>query len=357
MNRIPKFLTLELTNLCQLACKGCGSEQDVYPKGFMDKAFYKRMIDKAADEGLQDKMIIVPYANGEPLLHPDILELMRYTTAKGFKTYITTNGMIWNQDLFRWMLTEPLYYQTIFSLDGLWDKGNVVKARPGSNETRVRLTIEAFLKLKVKLGSSLDVFVKMVERGQDFGEQERYIDYWLRQEGLSCVILGKMLNTTPTEGMRLYPCQYPDDTFMLVRWNQQPTLCMYRQEVMNDQVRPMPKMRDDQGIVDYFNSGVYKEFHEEQARGEFKGPCKNCGIAYTGTGWKGTIHFRDPKLIQAPIYYRSDYYNSMFSLVDKSRPDMWYGYTPLSEAPRGREWLSTEVSPQDPAPRAPAKDE
>jgi organic radical activating enzyme len=337
--RIPKFITLETTNCCQLACKGCGSEQDSYPKGFMDVGFYKSMIDRAKAEGLTDKTIIVPYANGEPLLHPKLLELLRYTTSAGFKTYVTTNGMLWNQELFEYMLSEPLYYQTIFSLDGLWDRGNVAKARPGSNETRVRLTIEAFLKLKVKMNSQLDVFVKMVERGQDFGEQERYIDYWLRQEGLSCVIVGKMLNSFETEGMRLFPCQYPDDTFMLVRWNEVPTLCMYNPHVMNEQVRPMRRMRDDEGIVEYFNSGVYKEFHDEQARGEFLGPCSTCGISYTGTGWKGVLRFRDKSLLQQDIFYREDYYNKFFSLVDKSRPDSWYGYTPLGEAPRGREWL------------------
>ncbi len=339
MDRVPKFITLEITNCCQLKCKGCYSDQDVYPKGYMRKEFFKSIIDKASAEGLQDKTIIVPYANGEPLLHKDLLECLRYTTAHGFKTYVTTNGMIWDTELFRFMLTEPLYYQTIFSLDGMWDRGNVSKARPGSNEARIRTTIEGFLKLKAHYNSRLDVFVKMVERGQDFAEQEAYIDYWLRQKGLSCVIVGKMLSTFDTEGMRLYPCQYPDDTFLLIRWNEQPTLCMYNPHIMNEQARPMRKMHEGEGIVEYFNSDVYKEFHEEQAEGKFKGPCATCGIAYTGTGWRGTLHFRDPSLLRDPIYYREDYYNKTFSLVNKARPDEWYGYTPLGAAPRGREWI------------------
>jgi organic radical activating enzyme len=339
MNRIPKFLTLETTNCCQLKCKECHSTQDVYPKGYMRKEFFKSMIDRAASEGLQDKTIIVPYANGEPTLHPDLLEMLQYTTKKGFKTYVTTNGMIKDTELFRFMLQEPLYYQTIFSLDGLWGKGNVVKARPGSNEDRIRDTIESFLKLKSFYKSNLDVFVKMVERGQDFAEQEAYIDYWLRQEGLSCVIVGKMLSQFQTEGMRLYPCQYPDDTFMLIRWNEQPTLCMYNPAIMNEQVRPMRKIGPKEGIVEYFNSDVYKDFHEEQARGEFKGPCATCGIAYTGTGWKGILKFRDQNLYQGIVFYKEDYYNKFFSLVDKQRPDAWYGYTKLGEAPRGRDWL------------------
>lgn len=339
--RVPKFITLEVTNLCQLRCKGCFSDQHVYPKGFMSSAFFKSVIDRASDEGLQDKTIIVPYANGEPLLHPHLLDLLKYTVSKGFKTYVTTNGMIWNEELFDFMLHEPLYYQTIFSLDGLWHESSrsVELARPGSDRERIRWTIEGFLRKKVSSGSALDVFVKMVERGQDFGEQEKYIDYWLRQEGLSCVIVGKMLSSFETEGMRLFPCQYPDDTFLLIRWNEQPTLCMYNPHMMNEQVRLMPPLRPDQGIVDYFNTGVYKDFHEEQARGEFRSPCDTCGIAYTGTGWKGQIHFRDPALLKQTIFYREDFYNRFFSLVDKPRPNSWYGYTKLGDAPRGRDWL------------------
>jgi hypothetical protein len=252
---------------------------------------------------------------------------------------VTTNGMIWNEEIFHFMLTEPNYYQHIFSLDGLWDCGNVAKARPGSDEERIRRTIEGFLAMKTRLNSKLDVLVKIVERGQDFAEIEAYIDYWLRQEGIDCVVVGKMLNTFDTEGMRLFPCQYPDETFMLVRWDRTPTLCMYNPHMMNEQMRPMRKIEPDESILSYFNSGVYAQFHEDQERGIFRPPCNTCGIAYTGTGWRGSMHFRDPKLLQDTIYTGVDYYNSTFSLTDKPRPASWYGPVKFEEAGSSRDWL------------------
>lgn len=339
MVRIPKFLILESTDCCNLRCKGCGSTQSDFPKGFMDPEFYRSMVDSAARDGLQDKTIIMCWANGEPLLHPDLLDMLKYTTLKGFKTYVTTNGMIWNKPLFDWMMNEPRYYQHIFSLDGLWNRGNIEKARPGSDEKRIRGNIEGFLELKKLHKSKLDVLVKIVERGQDFAEIEAYIDYWLRQEGLDCVVVGKMLSTFDTEGMRLFPCQYPDEIFMLVRWDRTPTLCMYNPHMMNEQVRPMRKIEKNESILEYFNTGVYAQFHEDQERGIFRPPCNTCGIAYTGTGWRGQMKFRDPKLLQQTIYTGVDYYNSTFSLVDKPRPASWYGPVKFEEAGDSRSWL------------------
>ena len=338
--RIPKFLILESTNCCNLRCKGCGSTQDEFSKGFMKPDFYKAMVDSAARDGLQDKTIIMCWANGEPLMHPSIEGLLRYTTDAGFRTYVTTNGMFWNESLFRWMLSEPKHYQLIFSLDGLWDRGNIAKARPGSDEAKIKDTITRFLALKAETGSRMDVLVKIVERGQDFGEIEAYIDYWLRQCGIDCVVVGKMLSSEDTEGMRLFPCQYPDETFMLVRWDGTPTLCMYNTHMMNEQARPMRKILAGESILEYFNSGVYQAFHDEQARGEFRAPCNRCGIAYTGTGWNGTMRFRDKRLLQDTIYTKQDYYNAMYSLVDKPRPPAWYGWRePGADPMPGREWL------------------
>jgi len=339
MTRIPKFLILESTNCCNLKCKGCGATQADFVKGFMDPEFYRSMVDSAARDGLQDKTIIMCWANGEPLLHPDLLDMLKYTTLRGFKTYVTTNGTLWDQDLFQWMMHEPRYYQHIFSLDGLWGRGNIEKARPGSDEARIRKTIEGFLLLKKLSNSSLDVLIKIVERGQDFAEIEAYIDYWLRQEGINCVVVGKMLSTFDTEGMRLFPCQYPDETFMLVRWDRTPTLCMYNPHMMNEQARPMRKIEPNESILEYFNSGVYAQFHEDQERGIFRPPCNTCGIAYTGTGWRGSMKFRDPKLLQETIYVGVDYYNTTLSLVDKPRPASWYGPTKFEQDPTSRGWL------------------
>jgi len=330
--RVPKFVTLESTNICQLKCLGCGSTQNDYPKGFMDYEFFEAMVDQTSrmpiDPLTGKRPILVPYANGEPLLHPHITDLMEYVLEKGLDTYITSNGMVWDENLYRMLFSYPNYYQHIFSLDGM-DAQVQELARPGSNYNRVLLSVLKARELKVLKGWEGDLMVKICDRGQDFETIERYIDYWLCH-GIDAVIVGKMLSNFDTGGMRRFPCQYSDAQFMLIRWDQRPTLCMYGQEMMNKQPRPMPKITKDTDILEFYNSGVYQEFREEQARGIFRAPCDTCGVAYTGSGWSGKIRFRNPNLQQKEIFYRADYYNQFFSLKEKARPNAYYGYKELT---------------------------
>lgn len=322
MMKTPKFVALEITSRCQLQCKGCFSSNEDYSKGDMEPKFFYSVIDRMSKD-----MILNPYANGEPLLHPNVLDFVKYATERGIRHYITTNGMIWNESLFTYMLEHfPTSYQIVFSLDGLWGSPSIELARPGSNEERIRKNIEGFLALKKKLGSKLTVMVKICERGQDFEEIENYISYWLKQEGINAVIVGKLFDNFATGGMRMYPCQYSDNVFMLVRWDRKAVVCMYHPRVMNEGLLPIGHLDYDTPIVEFYNNPAYTAFREAQARGEFPVPCKTCGISYTGTGSKGIIHFRNKELIQAPIHYRFDHYNSFFSLEDNSRPDSWYGY-------------------------------
>ena len=67
-------------------------------------------------------------------------------------------------------------------------------------------------------------------------------------------------------------------------------------------------------LLDIYNNSKYREFRKLQRVGIFRGPCKTCGFAYTGTGFEGVIRFRDKKLIGKDIFYHQDYYNQFFSL-------------------------------------------
>jgi hypothetical protein len=273
-------------------------------------------------------MTLNPYANGESLLHPQILDFISYTIAKGIKNYITTNGMILNEDLFETILGNPdQCYQLIFSLDGLWeDKSRSIElCRPGSNRTQIKRTIERALEMKRKLSSTTDIMVKICKRGQDWEEIEEYISYWLKY-GVSAVIVGELFTNFSTPGLRIYPCQYSDDQFMLVRWDRTVPMCMYHPKVMNEGLLSAGMLDYTTPLLQFYNNSLYAQFREMQSVGYFPEPCKTCGISYTGAGIRGSIKFRNPALIQDKIYYRADHYNNFFSLQDKGKPDSVYGY-------------------------------
>ena len=54
-------------------------------------------------------------------------------------------------------------------------------------------------------------------------------------------------------------------------------------------------------LLDIYNNSHYREFRKLQRAGIFRGPCKTCGFAYTGTGFEGVVRFRDKKLIGKEI--------------------------------------------------------
>jgi hypothetical protein len=320
----PKFVALEITNRCQLQCKGCFSSSEDYPKGDMDPNFFYSVIDRMDPK----TMTLNEYANGECLLHPKILDFVSYTIAKGIRNYITTNGMILNEDLFKLILTNPSQcYQLIFSLDGLWDNNSlsIEQCRPGSNRIQIKRTIERALEMKHKLSSATDVMVKICKRGQDWEEIEHYISYWLKY-GADAVIVGELFTDFSTPGLRIYPCQYSDDQFMLIRWDQTARMCMYHPKVMNEGLLPIGKLDYTTPLLDFYNSPPYREFRDMQSHGYFPEPCKNCGISYTGSGIRGSIRFRNLALLQEKIYYRKDHYNEFWSLQDKGKPDSVYGH-------------------------------
>lgn len=323
--KIPDFVALEITSRCQLKCKGCFSRPEDYPKGDMDLGFFKSVIDR-----MDPRMRLNPYANGEPLLHPNINEMIRYASEKNIKNYITTNGMIWNEKLFRYIFEHPEQcYQLIVSLDGLpsGPSRSIELARPGSNREKILQTIDGLQQLKRSTGSKTDLMVKICERGQDYEEIEEYISYWL-ERGMDAVIVGRLFTNFKTEGMRIYPCQYSDPRFMLIRWDRSAVACMYQPDVMNHGALPMGVLDEKTPLVDFFNNEKYTEFRERQAKGDFPHPCNTCGISYTGTGMKGVLTFRNPRLTQRVIFHRHDHYNAYFSFVDKGNPNSSYGWKP-----------------------------
>ena len=87
---------LEVTKACNLYCEGCYREND--PKGH-----------KPLEEIKHDLQIFrkfrktdgVSLAGGDPLVHPDIVEIVRLIAQQGLKPIINTNGLALSKELLR----------------------------------------------------------------------------------------------------------------------------------------------------------------------------------------------------------------------------------------------------------------
>jgi len=89
---LPIWAQLNITWKCNLDCAYC-TEYD-NDKGHVAKDEVIRRIDKCKELGVRHTDLI----GGEPMLHPDVFELMRAVVDRGMTTGMTTNGFLLNED-------------------------------------------------------------------------------------------------------------------------------------------------------------------------------------------------------------------------------------------------------------------
>lgn len=102
--RTPYALFIDPCNLCNFRCKFCAMQAaDVelpFKKQMMSMELYRKVIDDAAAFPDQLKMLRL-VQHGEPLLHPEFPEMVRYAKQKGVSEFIetVTNGSKLNPEL------------------------------------------------------------------------------------------------------------------------------------------------------------------------------------------------------------------------------------------------------------------
>jgi MoaA/NifB/PqqE/SkfB family radical SAM enzyme len=80
----PIHLILENTTVCPFNCIMCSRAREVEDPHHMAFDFYRRIIDEV------DPLHLYLSAAGEPLLHPEQPEMIRYASEKGIKTCLVT---------------------------------------------------------------------------------------------------------------------------------------------------------------------------------------------------------------------------------------------------------------------------
>jgi MoaA/NifB/PqqE/SkfB family radical SAM enzyme len=92
--KLPKTVQFEITNRCNLACKMCPREFLKVKFKHMPLPMFKKMVDKL--KGVEE---VILTGWGEPLYHPDIVEMVKYCKSKGLAARFTTNGILLTERL------------------------------------------------------------------------------------------------------------------------------------------------------------------------------------------------------------------------------------------------------------------
>lgn len=83
---------VEPTSACNLSCRACVRNSWDEPVGTMEMPVYRRLI--AGLKGLPSLRKVAFWGFGEPLLHPQIVEMVALAKAAGARTELVTNGLL-----------------------------------------------------------------------------------------------------------------------------------------------------------------------------------------------------------------------------------------------------------------------
>ena len=90
---MPKYkkIYIEITNNCNLNCSFCSKVNR--EKRYMPKEEFEKILIKIKD--YTDYIYL--HVKGEPLLHPDIIEIINLANKYNLKVNITTNGTLFSK--------------------------------------------------------------------------------------------------------------------------------------------------------------------------------------------------------------------------------------------------------------------
>ena len=134
--KYPLIVELEPLYVCNLACPGCGKIQ--YPTEILRK----RVSPEDAFAAIEEcGAPMVSIAGGEPLLHPQIEEIVEGLIARKRFVYLCTNAVLLRRKIDRFKPSP--YFSFVVHLDGLQERHDAAVDREGVFEEAVAAIREA----------------------------------------------------------------------------------------------------------------------------------------------------------------------------------------------------------------------
>jgi len=273
----PLSLAIESTAKCNLFCPMCPRETFYFPPKDMDLAVFRKVIDESKDF----LEFAVPYGAGEPLLNPEIYDMLAYCKSVGLPTGISTNATVLTEAASRRLIESGLDY-IIFAFDGA-TRETYELYRKGADFDKVRSNILTFLRVKKEMKSRIFCIVQVVRLKENQHEIPDLIRMW-RIDGVDEVRVKK--DEVHIEGSAIpgdagsrpplrHPCYLLWRGPMYVHYDGTifPCCYIYPEE-------PLGNIRKN-SLAEIWNSDKMVRLREAHVRGEL-GPyrvCRNCPAA------------------------------------------------------------------------------
>ncbi len=175
------MLFIELTSRCNEQCIHCYADSSPEREEMLPPALVKEMIDQACALGQP----FIQFTGGDPLIHPDLIELVAYAHGKtipGIEIY--TNGLLLHAPLLKELVPfAPRLCFSLYSCDA--DTHDTITQVPGSMErtlTAIRRTQATGLEVRIGIAlmqqnaATLPATVEFLHKKLGIDEQNIRID-------------------------------------------------------------------------------------------------------------------------------------------------------------------------------------
>ena len=123
-DKFPLIVELEPLFACNLKCEGCGKIQ--HPAGVLKQ---RMPVAQAVGAVLESGAPMVSIAGGEPLMHPQIDEIVRQLVAKKKYVFLCTNAMLLRKKMDKFKPSP--YFAFAVHIDGLRERHDESVAKEG----------------------------------------------------------------------------------------------------------------------------------------------------------------------------------------------------------------------------------
>lgn len=135
-DKFPLIVELEPLFACNLACEGCGKIQ--HPAGVLKQ---RMPVAQAVGAVLESGAPMVSIAGGEPLMHPQIDEIVRQLVERRKYVFLCTNALLLRKKLDKF--TPSPYFTFTVHIDGLRERHDESVAKEGTFDEAVAAIKEA----------------------------------------------------------------------------------------------------------------------------------------------------------------------------------------------------------------------
>lgn len=128
----PLFVIWEITGACNLRCKHCLSDSGKPLPNELNTQEAKKLIDTLE----MMKVFNISFSGGEPLIRPDIFELLEYASQKRIGIDLLTNGALITKEIIDCLENTNIFHLQV-SIDGIGKTHDDFRGIKGSYERAV----------------------------------------------------------------------------------------------------------------------------------------------------------------------------------------------------------------------------